>query len=184
MTTREHGRASVAWESQCSVHMPLTRENCLPLPWLIPPWFFHDMKWECSGQLACLAACAPSQGEFVLGASWGQITAACLPACLGHHSVGAGPQLLQSIPHPTNLPASSCPCPAGRVIYNPAPGTQPHKNSWQQYWGKRGSMRRQGQKYSFTRIPESCVTSQAPSITELLLAGPGEGFEVLLFVPG
>lgn len=79
MTTREHGRASVAWESQCSVHMPLSGGNCLPMPWLIPPWFFHDMKWECSGQLACLAACAPSQGEFVLGASWGQITAACLP---------------------------------------------------------------------------------------------------------
>lgn len=62
------------------MHMALTGENCLPVLWLIPAWFFHDMKWECSGQLACLAACAPSQGEFVLGASWGQITAACLPA--------------------------------------------------------------------------------------------------------
>lgn len=45
-------------------------------------------------------------------------------------------------------------------------------------------MRRQGQKYSFTGIPESSVTSQTPSITELLLAGAGQGFEIPLFVPG
>lgn len=45
-------------------------------------------------------------------------------------------------------------------------------------------MRRQEQKYSFTGIPGFSVTSQAPSITELLLAGPGEGFEILLFVLG
>lgn len=120
MTTREHGRASIAWESQCSVHMPLAGENCLPMPWLIPAWFFHDMKWECSGQLACLAACAPSQGNLCWEPAG---VRSQLPACPGHHSMGAGPQLLQSIPHPTNLPASSCPCPVGRVIYNPG---QPH----------------------------------------------------------
>lgn len=45
-------------------------------------------------------------------------------------------------------------------------------------------MRGQGQNYSFTGIPEFSGTSQTPGITELLLAGPGEGFEILLFVPG
>lgn len=45
-------------------------------------------------------------------------------------------------------------------------------------------MRRQGQKYSLTGIPESSGTPQTPSVTELLLAGPEEGFEILLFVPG
>jgi len=79
LTTGEHDGASGAWESQCSVPTPPSVDNFLTMPWLIPSWFFHKLKWERSGQLACLAACALSQGEFVFGASWGQIAAPCLP---------------------------------------------------------------------------------------------------------
>lgn len=56
-------------------------------------------------------------------------------------------------PCPTNLSACSCPCPpAKRVIYNPGQPcdqfqAQPHKNSCQQYWGKRGKHGEAGQKY-------------------------------------
>lgn len=77
MTTREHGRASVAWESQCSVFMPLTGENCLPMPWLIPPWFFHEVGvlWA-AGMPGSLCS---KPGRICVGSQLGS-DLSCLPA--------------------------------------------------------------------------------------------------------
>lgn len=52
-------------ERQGSLGMSPSMEICLPMPWLIPPCFSLKLKWERSRQLACLAASALSQSEFV-----------------------------------------------------------------------------------------------------------------------
>lgn len=68
------------------------------MPWPIPPWFFHKLKWECSGQLARLAACAVSQGEFC---AWSQLGSdhSCLPAlAIAQRQQGFSSDFLRSAP--------------------------------------------------------------------------------------
>lgn len=158
LTTRE-SQCSTG-ERQGSLDMSPSMQDCLPVPWLIPPCFSPQLKWECSGQPACLATSALSQREFVFWASWGRITA----AHIGHSAVVAGLQASVAWGAP---PPHRSVCwlllPNGQCV------TRPTKIRASTVEGRGGSIGRQGQKYTREREKNSwhqCYR-QSPCVTVL-----------------